>query len=42
MILALVMIQADWFRKLGERWQWARGWLIVEPPGAIGTIFERE
>lgn len=42
MILALVMIQADWFRKLGERWPWARGWLIVEPPGAIGTIFERE
>lgn len=42
MILALVMIYAGWFVRLGERWPRARGWLIVEPPGAIGTVFERE
>ncbi|MGD2059686.1 MAG: ABC transporter permease [Acidimicrobiia bacterium] len=42
MILALVMIYAGWFVRLGERWPQARSWLTVEPPGAIGTIFERE
>jgi len=42
MILALVMIYAGWFARLGDRWPKARGWLISEPPGAIGTIFERE
>lgn len=42
MIMALVMIQAGWFRRLGERWPRARSWLVVEPPGAIGTVFERE
>jgi len=42
MILALVMIYAGWFVRLGDRWPRARGWLLVEPPGAIGTIFERE
>jgi simple sugar transport system permease protein len=34
MILALVLIQTGWFRRLGERWPRARSWLIVEPPGA--------
>lgn len=42
MILALVMIYAGWFVRLGDRWPLARGWLAFEPPGAIGTIFERE
>jgi ABC-type uncharacterized transport system permease subunit len=42
MILALVMIYAGWFVRLGERWPRATGWLVGEPPGAIGTIFERE
>ena len=42
MIFALVLIQSDWFARLGERWPRARGWFAVQPPGAIGTIFERE
>jgi simple sugar transport system permease protein len=42
MILALVMIYAGWFVRMGERWPRVRGWLIAEPPGAIGTVFERE
>jgi hypothetical protein len=42
MILALVVIYAGWFARLGDRWPLARSWLTVDPPGAIGTIFERE
>ncbi|MEA1903936.1 MAG: ABC transporter permease [Actinomycetota bacterium] len=42
MILALVMIYAGWFVRVGERWPRARGWLVGDPPSAIGVIFERE
>jgi len=42
MILALVLVSAGWFLALGERFPKLRGWLVLQPPGAIGTIFERE
>lgn len=42
MILALVIVHRDWFGNLGDRYPRLRGFLSGEPPGAIGTIFERE
>lgn len=42
MILALVVVYTDWFRRLGDRWPRLRGILAAEPPSAIGTVFERE
>lgn len=42
MILALVLIYTGRFVRLADRFPLARGWLAFEPPGAIGTVFERE
>jgi len=42
MIAALAVIQSDRSRRLAQRWPRASGWLIVEPPAAIGAPFERE
>ncbi len=42
MILALVFVYADWFKKLGNRFPRMRNLLGSEPPAAFGTVFERE
>ncbi|MFQ5947228.1 MAG: ABC transporter permease [Acidimicrobiia bacterium] len=42
MILTLVLVHRDWFRRLGERYPGLRGILASEPPSAIGTSFHRE
>ncbi len=42
MILALVFVYADWFRKLGKRFPRLRNLLGSAPPAAFGTVFERE
>ncbi|RPI25452.1 MAG: ABC transporter permease [Actinobacteria bacterium] len=42
MILALVLVSTDWLQRLADRWPRLRGVLVTEPPGAIGTVFERE
>jgi simple sugar transport system permease protein len=41
MILALVVVYAEWFRRLGDKYPRMRGLLASEPPSAIGTTFER-
>ncbi len=40
MILALVIVYRDWFRRVGDRFPALRGVLASEPPAAIGTVFE--
>jgi len=42
MILALVVVYTDWFRRLGDRYPRMRGVLASEPPSAIGTTFVRD
>ncbi len=42
MILALVFVYADWFRKLGSRFPRLRNILGSAPPASFGTVFERE
>lgn len=40
MILALVVVHRDWFRRLGDRLPRWRELLAADPPGAAGTAFE--
>ncbi len=40
MILTLVIVYTDTFRRLGDRFPRLRNFLSSEPPSAIGTVFE--
>jgi len=42
MILALVIVYTDWFRRLGDRYPRLRGILAADPPGGIGVAFHPE
>ncbi|MCL1594126.1 MAG: ABC transporter permease, partial [Actinomycetia bacterium] len=42
MILALLLVYSDWFKRLGRRFPRLRNLLGSEAPAAIGTVFERE
>lgn len=42
MILALVIVNRPFIHRLAERWPLARGFVIAEPPSALGAAFRRE
>lgn len=42
MILALVAVYTDWFRRLGDRYPRLRGILAADPPSGIGVAFHPE
>lgn len=42
MILALVVVYTDWFRRLGDRYPRLRGILAADPPSGIGVAFHPE
>ncbi|MDH3426549.1 MAG: ABC transporter permease, partial [Acidimicrobiia bacterium] len=42
MILALVIVYTDWFRRLGDRYPRLRGILAADPPSGIGVAFHPE
>lgn len=42
MIATLVIMNRPFVHRLVERWPLARGFLITEPPSALGTAFRRE
>jgi hypothetical protein len=42
MILTLLVVYLDWFRRFGDRHPAWRRVLSADPPAGIGRVFERE